>query len=189
MSDDQNLSVREWHIVGSADLRKHSGWFIGVGAVLIVFGIVALSSSVLVTLGTMIVIGWLMIMAGVVQTLHGITRRGGTFFVDLLAGILSTVTGILIVGHPGATAGALTLMIAMLLIIGGIFRIAVAVSVRFVNMIWLFIHGVLNMLLAVIILQDWPVSGLWVIGTFIAIDMIFSGWTLVMLGITARRLP
>lgn len=175
------------HLVGLDDLRKRWKWIIGTGGVLIVLGAIALSSVVLVTLSAMVFIGWLMIVAGILQTFHGFSNKAANgFAVDLLAGILSTVTGILIAGHPGATAGALTLMIAMLLIIGGVFRIFLALSIRFLNTIWLLIHGVLNILLAVIILQDWPISGAWVIGTFIAIDMIFNGWTLVSLGLAVR---
>ena len=78
---------------------------------------------------------------------------------------------------------------AMLLIIGGIFRVVVAISVRFPNSAWMLFHGAVNLLLGVSILQDWPLSGLWVIGLFVGIDMIFNGWSLVMLGFAARRLP
>jgi uncharacterized membrane protein HdeD (DUF308 family) len=189
MSDENNLVGQETQLVGVADLRK--GWkgIVGFGVALIILGMIALGSPVLVTLGTMVMIGWLMIFAGTLQILHGFTNRATDgFFVDLLAGILSTVVGILIVGHPGATGGALTLMIAMLLLIGGCFRIFVAFSIRYLNGTWLLIHGILSIVLAVIILQDWPLSGQWVIGTFIGIDMIFNGWTLVMLGSAVRRL-
>jgi uncharacterized membrane protein HdeD (DUF308 family) len=187
MSDDQNLTTHELHLVGVADLRKRWGWCVGVGAALVILGMVALSTSVLVTLGTMVMFGWLMVLAGLLQTAHGFTNRAwGGFFVELLAGILSAVAGTLIVAHPAVTAEALTLMIAMLLIIGGIFRIVVSLSVRFPNTVWLLIHGVVNVLLGMMIIQVWPISGLWVIGTFIGIDLIFNGWTLVMLGLAAR---
>ena len=44
-------------------------------------------------------------------------------------------------------------------------------------------------MLGIVILQKWPVSGLWVIGLFVGIDMIFNGWSLVMLGLAAKSLP
>jgi uncharacterized membrane protein HdeD (DUF308 family) len=190
MSTDHNVTIHQMHLVGLDALRKRSGWFVGLGLLLIVFGLIALGSSVVFTLTTMILIGWLMVLAGALQTVHAFTCKAwGGFFVDLLTGVFSTVVGIMIVGHPGATAVALTLMIAMLLIIGGIFRIIVGIAIRFPNSIWILIHGVVNVMLGIAILRDWPLSGLWVIGLFVGIDMLFNGWSLVMLGLAAKRLP
>ena len=188
MSFDNNLTVHQLHLVGIDDLRKRSGLILGLGVVLVVLGTIALGSSMLFTLASMVFIGWLMIMAGVLQTAHAFTFKAwGGFFIDLLTGIFYSVVGFMIVGHPGAIAVALTLMIALLLIIGGIFRIVVAIAVRFPNSIWLLIHGAINVLLGTAILQEWPSSGLWIIGLFMGIDMIFNGWSLIMLGVAAKR--
>jgi uncharacterized membrane protein HdeD (DUF308 family) len=190
MSAPDNFSITALHLVGVEDLRKRSGWILGMGILLIVLGMLALATSILWTLVTMIFVGWLMIIGGVLQTLHAFSFKAWAgFFVDLLMGIFYTVVGVMVIAHPGATAIALTLMIAMLLIIGGIFRIAAAIAMRFPHATWILIHGFINVALGVIILQDWPVSGLWVIGTFIGIDMLFNGWSLVMLGIGMKSLP
>ncbi|MDB5386088.1 MAG: uncharacterized protein JWM11_1734 [Planctomycetaceae bacterium] len=180
----------ELHQVGIGDLRKRSGWILGLGVLLVVLGTLALATSIFWTLVTMIFIGWLMIFGGIMQTLHAFTFKAWAgFFLDLLMGIFYTIVGLMVVAHPGATALALTLMIAMLLIIGGIFRVAAAIAMRFPNTIWMLIHGAINVALGVIILPDWPVSGLWVIGTFIGIDMLFNGWSLIMLSLTLKNLP
>jgi uncharacterized membrane protein HdeD (DUF308 family) len=57
------------------------------------------------------------------------------------------------------------------------------------NRIWLLLHGLINLLLGFVIWQGWPLSGLWVIGLFIGIDMMFNGWSLVMLAVAAKTLP
>lgn len=116
-------------------------------------------------------------------------KKWSGFFIDLLTGLLYAVVGFLIVGNPGATAVTLTLLIAMFLIFGGIFRVVVAFVVRYHNWGWLVLHGVVNLFLGIAIWRQWPLSGLWVIGLFIGIDMIFNGWSLVMLGLTAKNLP
>ena len=95
----------------------------------------------------------------------------------------------MIVANPAATAITLTLLIAIVLIFGGVFRIAVALSVRYPNSLWLLLHGVINLILGFSIWQQWPFDGLWVIGMFVGIDMIFNGWSLVMLGLAAKNLP
>lgn len=190
MSVQRVVSISELHLVGVDRLRKRWGWFLGLGVVLALLGTIALGSAVLTTLASMVFVGWLMMMGGVFQTLHAFTcREWGGFFIDLLAGLLYAVAGLLIVLHPAATATGLTLLIAILLIFGGIFRIAVALTVRFHNWLWLLLHGAVNLLLGIFILQDWPMSGLQVIGLFIGIDMIFNGWSLIMLGLAARSLP
>lgn len=188
MSLGNELTIHQLHLAGIDDLRKRAGWIIVVGVILIALGTIALGSSVLTTLASMVFIGWLMVMAGVLQSAHAFTCKAwGGFFVDLLAGILYAVAGFLIIAHPAEVALTLTLLIAMFLIIGGMFRIVVAIAVRFPNTMWMLIHGAVNLLLGFAIIQKWPLSGLWVIGMFIGIDMIFNGWTLVMLGIAVRK--
>ena len=190
MSVPHITSISELHLVGVERLRKRWGWFVGLGVVLALLGTIALGSATLMTLASMVFVGWLMMLGGVFQTLHAWTcREWGGFFVDLLAGLLYAVAGLLIVLHPAATAVGLTLLIAVLLIFGGIFRIAVALTVRFHNWLWLLLHGAVNVLLGIFILQEWPFSGLQVIGLFIGIDMIFNGWSLIMLGLAAKSLP
>jgi uncharacterized membrane protein HdeD (DUF308 family) len=142
------------------------------------------------TLATMVFVGWLLIIGGVLEALHAFTCKAWSgFFIDLLTGILYIVVGFMIVANPGATAVTLTLLIAMFLIFGGIFRIVTAIILRYQHWAWLLLHGVINLLLGIAIWRQWPLSGLWVIGLFVGIDMLFNGWSLVMLGLTARKLP
>lgn len=178
------------HLVGLDEVRKRWGWFLGLGILLIVLGVIALGSSVVMTLATMVFVGWLMIGGGLLQAFHAFTCKAWSgFFIDLLTGILYAVVGFMIVANPDATAIALTLLISMFLIFGGIFRIVVAVAVRFQNWVWLLLHGVVNLLLGIAIWRQWPLSGLWVIGLFVGIDMLFNGWSLVMLALAAKNRP
>lgn len=178
------------HLIGIEEVRRRWAWFLGLGIFLIVLGMMALGSSVVMTLATMVFIGWLMIVGGILEALHAFSMKGWSgFFIDLLTGVLYAVVGFMIVANPSATAVALTLLIAMFLIFAGLFRIVVAIAVRFQNWIWLLLHGVINVLLGVAIWRQWPLSGLWVIGLFVGIDMLFNGWSLVMLGLAARSIP
>jgi uncharacterized membrane protein HdeD (DUF308 family) len=95
----------------------------------------------------------------------------------------------MIVANPVATAETLTLLIALLLMFGGIFRIVAALAVQFPHWGWLVLHGAVNLLLGIAIWRQWPWSGLWVIGLFVGIDLIFNGWSLVMLALAAKKLP
>ncbi len=175
--------------VGLGALGKRWGWFLALGILLIVLGTIALGSSVTMTLASMVFVGWLMIVGGFFEAIQAFTCKAWSgFFIDLLTGILYVVVGFMIVGNPAATAVTLTLLIAMFLIFSGVFRIATSITVRYAHWGWVLLHGVVDVILGISIWQQWPYSGLWVIGLFIGIDMIFNGWSLVMLGLAAKRI-
>lgn len=179
------------HLIGLQELRKNWGWFLMLGVVLVALGTIALGASVVTTLAGVFFFGWLLIVGGVLEAAHAFWREKGWggFFIDLLIGLLHVVVGFLLVANPAASALALTLLIAFFLMFGGLFRIAVALAVRFHNWVWLLLHGVVNLLLGLLIWCQWPLSGLWVIGLFIGIDLLLHGWSLLMLGLAARRIP
>jgi len=170
---------------GIEEVRAHRTWFLLLGAALIILGTIAIGSAELMTMVSVIFIGWLLIFGGLFEIVNGFARRAwGGFFINLMGGLLYTVTGLLMVSHPGIAAITLTLMIAMLLIVAGTFRIFVAFSTPMHHRGWLVLNGAISLFLGFCIMSSWPVSGLWVIGLFIGIDMIFDGWTEVMLALS-----
>jgi uncharacterized membrane protein HdeD (DUF308 family) len=110
------------------------------------------------------------------------------FFALLLVGIVYGVTGLLTLAHPIATAAGLTLMLAAALFVGGTFRIAVSLVEQFPSWGWVLIHGVMSVLLGVMIVAEWPVSGLWVIGTLMGIDLTINGVSWIFLAGQARTM-
>ena len=185
------MGFRGFDTMGLDEIRHNWGWFLALGVFLIVLGVVAISCSVLTTLASVVLFGWLLIISGVVQAVHAFwrERKWRGFFLDLFAGILSFVVGFMLLANPLAGAKTLTLLIAMFLLIGGIERIIVSLMAHFHHRTWLLLNGVIDVVLGVMIWRQWPTSGLWVIGLFVGIDMLLSGWSLVMGGITAKTLP
>jgi uncharacterized membrane protein HdeD (DUF308 family) len=174
-------------VPGIEEVRQHRTWFLCVGILLIVCGTIALGSTFAMTLVSMVFIGWLLVISGVVEVIHGFARRSwGGFFINLLGGILYAVAGVIFVANPGAAAMTLTLIIAMILIAAGTFRLFVAFTTPMHHRGWLIFNGAISVVLGISILDSWPLSGLWVIGLFIGIDFIIDGWTEVMLAIAAR---
>jgi uncharacterized membrane protein HdeD (DUF308 family) len=178
-----------WDAIGTDDLKQNWGWFLGVGVVLVILGLLALLSAVTATMLSVELLGWLLLIGGILALVHAVLRRRwGGFFLELFTGILNIVVGLMLLDNPLAGAAILTLLIAMFLLIGGIFRIVASVAVRFHHWPWMLLNGVVSLLLGIMIWRQWPESSLWVIGLFIGIDMIFYGWSLVMLGVTAKSL-
>jgi uncharacterized membrane protein HdeD (DUF308 family) len=95
----------------------------------------------------------------------------------------------MIVEQPKEGAIQLTLIIALFLIVSGIFRIVFAVVERFTGWGWVLLNGAVTLFLGMLIYKQWPLSGLWVIGLFIGIDLIFNGWAWIMLAIGLRTAP
>lgn len=172
---------------GIEEVSQHRTWFLVVGILLIICGLIALGSTIEMTMVSMVFLGWLLVIGGIVEIVHGFARRGwGGFFINLLGGILYALAGILFVGNPGAAAITLTLLIAMVLIAAGVFRLFVAFTTPIHHRAWLIFNGAISVLLGISIWSSWPLSGLWVIGLFIGIDLIIDGWTEVMLALMAR---
>src|SRR4029077_12859698 len=122
------------HLVGTSNLGKRWRSVLRFGIVLMVLGTIATIAAPFLTLASMVAIGGLLMIVGLLQGLHAFAyRRWGGFFIDLLASLLYLTVGFLIVANPGATAEGLTLLIALFLIFGGMFRIAIASMIRFHN--------------------------------------------------------
>jgi uncharacterized membrane protein HdeD (DUF308 family) len=177
-------------LLGLDILRRNWGWFVALGIVEIVLGTIAVGASYFATLATVLLLACLLLIGGVLSIVHAFWRRQwGGFFIDLVTGILYVFVGLMFIGNPGVAAVTLTLLIAVFLVMGGVFRIVAALVGRFHHWGWVLLNGIITLLLGIMIWSEWPWSGLWVIGLFIGIDMIFYGWSLVMVGLTAKNLP
>lgn len=91
--------------------------------------------------------------------------------------------------NPLLASATLTLMIAWALVFIGIMRVIAAVQMRGMpGWIWTLIGGIAAIILGVMIMNRWPVSGLWVIGMFVAIELIFNGWGMIMAAFAVRNI-
>jgi uncharacterized membrane protein HdeD (DUF308 family) len=88
--------------------------------------------------------------------------------------------------NPVAAAVGLTLLVAACLLVGGILRIVLSVAERFDGWRWLLLNGIISLLLGLSIWRQWPLSGQWVIGLFVGIEILFSGLSWLMLGLAVR---
>jgi uncharacterized membrane protein HdeD (DUF308 family) len=182
-----NVSEQMTPLDVGAAFKRSWGWFLALGIIEIILGTMAVGASFVATLATVLVFGWLLLFGGAVSALHAFWRKQWKgFFLDLAMGVLYIVAGMMMVGNPAEAAVTLTLLIAMFLLVGGIFRIIVALSGHFEHWGWVLLNGLITAGLGILIWRQWPLSGLWVIGLFVGIEMIMYGWSLVMLSMVAR---
>jgi uncharacterized membrane protein HdeD (DUF308 family) len=173
-----------------AALRGNWLWFVLLGVALIILGLIALASPWVATLATAVVIGTLLIASGLAEAIGAFwSRRWSGFFLHLLSGVLSFVVGVLFLRAPVSAGLALTLLLACLLIVGGLFKIIAALSHRFGAWGWPLLSGVIDLVLGVMIWMEWPASALWVIGLFVGISLVFRGVNWIGVGIALRSVP
>ena len=171
-------------------LRGNWLWFVLLGVALIVLGCIALGSVWIAGLATALAIGALLVVSGVAEIVGAFwSRRWSGFFFHLLSGLLSLVVGVLFLRAPVDAVLALTLLLACLLMVGGIFKIVAALSYRFGAWGWPLVSGVIDLILGVMIWLAWPESALWVIGLFVGISLVFRGFNWIGLGLALRTLP
>src|SRR5438309_7434892 len=88
-------------LLGGDVLRHKWGWFVVLGIIQIVLGTIALGASVFVTLATVVLFGWLLLIGGVLAVVHAFWQKQWSgFFIDLAMGILNAVVGFMVVGNP-----------------------------------------------------------------------------------------
>ncbi len=171
-------------------LRGNWFWFVLLGVALVVLGTVALGSVVITSLAAAAVIGVLLLLGGVVESVGAFWCRGWSgFFLELLSGVLSVVVGLLFLRAPVGALASLTLLAACFLMAGGLFKIVGALSYRFAAWGWALAGGVIDLVLGVMIWREWPASALWVIGLFVGINLLFRGFNWIALGVALRALP
>jgi len=153
-------------------------------------GLAAMSYSGLATLATAVAVGYFLIVAGVVYVVGAFfTGSWGGFFLTLLGGVLHLAVGVLVLDRPGEAVLIYTLLMAAFFFVEGLFRIVGALAGRFYHWGWMLFNGVVTLSLGVMIWRQWPLSGLYVVGLFLGINLVFSGAGYVSLGLRARRLP
>jgi uncharacterized membrane protein HdeD (DUF308 family) len=159
------------------------GWFIALGVVLIILGLAALWNLVDATLVTVIIVGWVMVIAGIANIIGAFMSAAGAGWRILqgLLGILFIVVGFNIIAEPLAATVALTVVIGALLIADGIFRIVAAFMDRASHMVWMILLGILNILLGLWLWTNIPISGL-AIALFVGIELIIAGTAWLVAG-------
>lgn len=170
-----------------AQPRSRWGWFVVLGIVLIVLGVLALLDVVAVTIAGTFLIGALLVVGGIVQIVHSFVERGwGSFLWHLLAGIVYAIAGFLVMREPVQGSVVITLFLTVLMIVAGIFRIVTAVRNRHMRGWWLvLLGGIVTLVVGILLYLSLPWSGLWVLGTLIAVELIMHGvgWLSIGLGL------
>jgi uncharacterized membrane protein HdeD (DUF308 family) len=170
------------------ELQRNRGWILTAGFLGILLGMVAIIYAVAVTLVSVIFLGALLIVAGVLEAIYALRhhQHGMHLLVFMLEALFALVAGLLLLRSPERGAIVITLLLAVYFVIVGIFRIVTALALHLPNWGWTLCSGIITLTLGIIVWGGWPISGLWILGLFIGINLIFTGWAQVMLALALR---
>jgi uncharacterized membrane protein HdeD (DUF308 family) len=171
-------------------IRHRWGWLLALGILMIVLGTIAFFIIPAATLGTVLVLGWLLVVSGIIECIQAFReRRSGGLFLYLVAGIIGLFVGLLVVTHPVAGALAWTLLFASFFIVIGLFRLISAIRLKFPNWGWAVFDGAISFALGILLWAEWPWSGVWFMGLAVGISLVFRGWSYIMLALALHSLP
>ena len=183
-------TVSDFFVAGLEQVRKSWGWFLAFGILLTVLGAVCVVKSQTATTFSILALGWVLAISGVlwlVNSVWAFSWHG--FFLYLLNAIIRGVTGYLLIRHPDAGAAGVTMLLASLFIVGGLFRGVGAGVIQFPRWGWTVFAGLVSVVLGVYLLATWPTGSTYFIGLAIGIDLIFDGAALTVFAGAIQSLP
>ncbi|MEW9834575.1 HdeD family acid-resistance protein [Mesorhizobium marinum] len=171
-----------------AELRSKWGWFVGLGVIMLIVGVIAIGNLLAATVASVYLVGFMMLIAGGFEIAHafGVKSWGG-FFWWLLGGLLYAAAGVIAFANPLLASSVLTLLLAASLVASGVVRAWIGYKHwSHKGSGWIIAAALVTLLAGIVIAIGWPVNSIWVLGMFLAIDLIFQGWTCIALGFALK---
>lgn len=170
-------------------LKENWKWYLTLGIILVVLGILAIAFSLITTVISVVYLGFLITAIGIFEGIQAFKlNRWGNFFLHGLLSLFYIIGGLFIAFNPIAGAISLTLLLGAFFLVSGTFRIIFSFVKNIPNRGLIFFNGIIALILGFLILYGWPVTGLWVIGVFVGIDALFIGINMIILALNAKNL-
>jgi uncharacterized membrane protein HdeD (DUF308 family) len=163
-------------------LSAHRGWLLVLGIAYVIFGWVAIGYPMAATIAVELLIGYILLVAGLVSVVGAFfSGNWRNMVLILLSGILYLIVGFMLVTNLKEGVIALTLLLAAFLFVEGFFKIIHAYQVKPAqNWVWILVSGVASVILGVMIWAEFPQSSAFVIGLLFGIYFLINGFSLIM---------
>lgn len=175
--------------LSSDKLKRNWGWLLALGILFVILGCVGLGMLVGLTIVSMFFFGAMLIICGILQIVDVFKSKywQGVLWHALIA-VFYIIGGVVVIYDPILASVIITAFLAGVLILIGCTRLIMAFSLKkTAGWGWLLFAGIVTIALGIMILMQWPVSGLWVIGLFIALEILVSGWAYIFIALSLRN--
>jgi uncharacterized membrane protein HdeD (DUF308 family) len=183
-------TISDVFAAGLEQVRRSWGWFLIFGILLAILGLASIVKAETATTFSILALGWVLIVSGAIwlaNSFFAYSWHG--FFLYLLNAILRVVTGYLLIRHPNAGAEGVTLLLATLFIVGGLFRTIGASVIQFPRWGWTVFSGLVSIGLGIYLLVTWPAATTYFVGIVIGVDLLFDGGSLIGFASAIHSLP
>jgi uncharacterized membrane protein HdeD (DUF308 family) len=174
-----------------AEIRNHWKAYLIEGILLLVFGFGAIVLPLLAGLAIAILLGWTFFISGVAGLIFSFwARQGPGFWWSLASAVLALIAGILLIAQPVQGILFITLVIGVYFLAEGVATIMYALQHRgrlSERWGWMLASGVIDIIVAFIVISGWPATAEWVIGLLVGINLVFGGASLIALAMAARK--
>ncbi len=170
-------------------ISENRTWFMILGIVMIILGIVAVCFPFVTTIAAKVFLGWLFLIGGIVQIVHAFSmQKWSEFFLDLLIGALYVFVGGWLAFFPLTGIVSLTVLLALTFLMHGLLEAGMAFRLRpLEGWVWMLVAGIVAIAAGILIIAKLPSSAVWAIGLLVGIKMISSGWAYFFLALAAGK--
>jgi len=170
-------------------LRDNWGWILALGIGLVALGLLAFGSVLATTVVAVGFLGVLLLIGGVLSIIFAFTSGSwGVGILRGLVGLLFLFAGWILLTRPVVGALTLTVLMAWYFIFSGIVKMVTSIVERQMRWGWSLVFGAITFILGVFLLVHWPVTGLYAIGLFVAIDLLMTGISAIVMSLELRNL-
>jgi len=164
-------------------LQKSSTTLFWAGIAMAVVGLLAVAFPIVATLSVELLVGWVLIFAGIVGFVGAFSYHGtGPFFAALLLSLLKVVTGVFLLINPAAGVVALTLVVAVLFMIEGAMQLALAFELKQGSgRGWMIFSAAIAILAGILIAANLPGASVFLLGLLVGFNFLCSGIAMIML--------
>jgi uncharacterized membrane protein HdeD (DUF308 family) len=188
MATNPSVEVSDIRAAAGAAIRRHRGLFLFEGILLSTLGVIAVLVPALASFAATIFFGWILLLSGIAGLFTTFrARRLPGFWWSLLSAILGIVAGVLLIVWPVQGVFSLTTVLIAFLLLEGVLTIFYALEHRTGPIRWgyMLASGIVDLILGLILLVGLPGTALWALGLLIGINMIFGGWALILMALSA----
>jgi uncharacterized membrane protein HdeD (DUF308 family) len=170
-------------------VRRYSLWYLVEGVLLIIAGVLAIIYPIFSSATVVVLLGWLLIISGVVQGMSLIgARHVPNFWLQLISVILAILVGFLFLRDPGQGMVTIALLLIVFFMMEGMSKVVFALTIRpFPNWGWVLASGLIGILLSLILWASMPVTAVWLVGFLLGINLISVGAAIAWLAWQVRR--
>jgi uncharacterized membrane protein HdeD (DUF308 family) len=191
LPQDANQDLSKLQSKMSATVREHWKAFLIEGILLVILGLAAIIVPPLASLAVTIFLGWMFLISGIAGLALTFWARGMPgFWWSLLSAVLAIGAGIILLAQPVQGTLTLTIVVGVYFLAEGVATIMYALEHRRElsgRWSWLLIAGIVDIVIAGMIIAGLPGSALWAIGLLVGINLLFGGSTLIGMALAARN--